>query len=39
MSDVMTVRLHLSGVRVREVRVDSVDRLVSCISVSLAFRA
>jgi len=27
MSDVMTVRLHLSGVRVREVRVDLVDRL------------
>ncbi len=28
MSDVMTVRLHLSGVRVRGVLVDSVDRLV-----------
>ena len=27
MSDVMSVRLHLSGVGVREVRVDSVDRL------------
>ena len=28
MSDLMTVRLHLSGVRVKGVRVDSVDRLV-----------
>ena len=28
MSDVMSVRLHLSGVRVRGVLVDSVDRLV-----------
>ena len=27
MSDVMSVRLHLSGVRVLGVRVDSVDRL------------
>ena len=27
MSDVMSVRLHLSGVRVRQVVVDSVDRL------------
>ena len=27
MSDVMSVRLHLSGVRVRGVLVDSVDRL------------
>ena len=27
MSDVMSVRLHLSGVRVMEVGVDSVDRL------------
>ena len=27
MSDVMHVRLHLSGVRVRRVLVDSVDRL------------
>ena len=27
MSDVMSVRLHLSGVRVRGVGVDSVDRL------------
>ena len=27
MSDVMSVRLHLSGVRVRRVLVDSVDRL------------
>ena len=26
MSDVVPVRLHLSGVRVREVLVDSVDR-------------
>ena len=28
MSDLMQVRLHLSGVRVRGVLVDSVDRLV-----------
>ena len=27
MSDVMSVRLHLSGVRVRGVLVDTVDRL------------
>ena len=27
MSDVMSVRLHLSGVRVRRVLVDAVDRL------------
>ena len=27
MSDVMSVRLHLSGVRVRGVLVDDVDRL------------
>ena len=27
MSDVMSVRLHLSGIRVRGVLVDSVDRL------------
>ena len=27
MSDVMSVRLHLSGIRVRGVGVDSVDRL------------
>ena len=27
MSDVMSVRLHLSGVHVREVLVDTVDRL------------
>ena len=30
MSDVMSVRLHLSGVRVRGVLVDSVDRLGGC---------
>ena len=28
MSDFMSVRLHLGGVRVLEVPVDSVDRLV-----------
>ena len=30
MSDVMDVRLHVSGVRVRGVGVDSVDYLGAC---------
>ena len=36
MSDVMSVRLHLSGVRVRGVLVDAVDRLEVAVEDSAA---
>ena len=35
MSDLMSVRLHLKGVRVLKVTVDTVDRLELYVSVSV----